>query len=187
MMDETSCETRLFKRREKAVTAGQRLPTEEELLRGMPFFRDTLTEDRRKFGDRLARRLRRRKHPDGAGIVACLEELSVEQSQDSVRALESELDGIEDSAGVPVESARLRCLLYRAGFGDPDAAAVAGEMALLELRDLKSSADNGRMLWQSLGWVAFSRDLAAWQRAGLYRSPVPGGRSWPEFPRARRD
>lgn len=78
----------------------------------------------------IARRLRRRKHPDRAGIVACLEELSVEQSQDSVRALEAELVDIEDSAGVPVESARLRCLLCRAGFGDPDAAAVAGEMAL---------------------------------------------------------
>ena len=133
MMDETSRETRLFKRREKAVTASQRLPTAEELLRGMPFFRDSLTEDRREFGDRLPRRLRRlrrRKHP--AGIITCLEELSVKQSQDSVRALEAELDGSEDSAGVPVETARLRCLLYRGGFGDPDAAAVAGEMALLE-------------------------------------------------------
>src|SRR5690606_5813347 len=70
--------------------------------------------------------------------------------------------------------ARLRCMLYRAGFGDPDAAAaIAGEMALLALRDLKSS-DNLRMLWCSLGWGAFSRDLAAWRKAGVFGSPVRG-------------
>src|SRR5690606_37707020 len=97
-----------------------RLPTEEELLRGMPFFRNDLTQDLREYGDRLARRLRKRKRPDLQPIVACLEELTVEQSHDSLRAFEASLDEIHDAPGIPVRAARLRCLLYRAGFGDAD-------------------------------------------------------------------
>ena len=174
MTDDTSREYRLFKRREKAVAAGLRLPTEEDLLRGTPFFRNDLSQDLREYGDRLARRLRKRQRPDLAPVVACLEELVVEQSRDSLLALEAALDGIVEADGVPVDAARLRCLLYRAGFGDPDAAAgIAGEMALLALRDLKSS-DNLRMLWCSLGWAAFSRDLVGWRRAGVFGSPVRG-------------
>ena len=45
MTDEAARAYRLFKRREKAVRGGARLPTEEELLRGMPFLRDDLTGD----------------------------------------------------------------------------------------------------------------------------------------------
>ncbi|MEP9373584.1 AAA family ATPase [Mesorhizobium sp. KR1-2] len=174
MTDETSRDYRLFKRREKAVAAGLRLPTEEELLPGMPFFRNDLTQDLREYGDRLARRLRRRQRPDLASVVACLEEVAVEQSRDSLLVLEAAMDGLGDAVGVPLDAARLRCLLYRAGFGDPDAAAgIAGEMALLALRDLQSS-DNLRMLWCALGWAAFSRDLAAWRRAGVFGSPAKG-------------
>lgn len=55
MMGEPSHEDRLFERREKAVKRGMRLPTEEDLLRGMAFFRDNLREDMREYGDRLAR------------------------------------------------------------------------------------------------------------------------------------
>lgn len=174
MTDDTSREYRLFKRREKAVAAGLRLPTEEDLLRGTPFFRNDLSQDLREYGDRLARRLRRRQRRDLASIVACLDELVVEQSRDSVLALEAALDGLVGAAGVPLDAARLRCLLYRAGFGDPDAAAaIAGEMALLALRDLQSS-DDLRMLWCSLGWAAYSCDLAAWRRAGVFGSPAKG-------------
>ena len=48
-MDGTSRAWQAFKRREKAVRGGTRLPTEEELLRGMPFFRDDLREDMREY------------------------------------------------------------------------------------------------------------------------------------------
>ncbi|MBS3652282.1 hypothetical protein KEU06_27195 [Pseudaminobacter sp. 19-2017] len=172
MTDETSHEYRLFKRREKAATAGRRLPTEEELLPGMCFYRNDLCEDLREFGDRLARCLRKRKRSDLAPLVACLEELTVEPSKHGVVALEAALNAVEDTAGLSIEAARRRCLVYRAGFGDPDAtAAISGEMALLAFEDLKSS-DNPRMLWRALSCAAHSRDLAEDQRGGFYgRSP----------------
>lgn len=174
MTDDASREYRLFKRREKAVAAGARLPTEEELLRGMLFFRSDLTQDLREYGDRLARRLRKRQRPDLQAVVACLEELAVEQSWDSLRAFETALDDMQEPVGVPIRAARLRCLVYRAGFGDPDAtAAIAGEMATLAMKDLKSSG-NPRMLWCSLAWSAYSRDMAAGQRNGEFRNHVRG-------------
>lgn len=174
MTDQDSHEHRLFKRREKAASAGRRLPTEEELLRGMAFFRDDLSEDLREFGDRLARRLKRRQRTDLAPLVACLEELTVEPSRHGVVALEAGLNAVQDAAGLSIVAARRRCLVYRAAFGDPDAvAALSGEMASLALEDLKSS-DNPRMLWRALGCAAYSRDLAADQRAGFYRNRPQG-------------
>lgn len=169
MTEEATREYRLFKRREKAVTGGARLPTEEELLRGMPFFRNDLTSDMREYGERLARRLRKRQRIDLQLIVSCLEELAVEQSLDSLRAFEASLDDAPDIPGIPVKAARLRCLVYRAGFGDPDAtAAIAGEMAQLALKDARTT-HKPRMLWCSLSWLAFSRDMAEQQAEGRYR------------------
>ena len=104
MSDERAHEYQLFKRREKAVKVGARLPTEEELLRGMPFFRDDLTSDMREYGDRLARRLRKRQRLDLQPTVSCLEELTVEQSLGSLCAFEASLD----AAGAPSPPAPLR-------------------------------------------------------------------------------
>lgn len=169
-MDEASREYQLFKRREKAVRKGARLPTEEELLRGMPFFRDDLRDDMREYGDRLGRRLRRRQRPDLQPVVARLEELTVEQSYDSLRAFEEALGEVQEATGLPIRPARLRCLIYRAGFGDVDAAAAAaGEMALLAMKDAETT-NKPRMLWCSLAWSAFSRDMAEQQQHGRYRS-----------------
>ena len=160
VMDDASRDYQLFKRREKAVRKGARLPTEEELLRGMPFFRDDLRDDMREYGDRLARRLRRRQRLDLQPLVACLEELTVEQSYDSLRAFEATLSEVQDAAGLPIRPARLRCLIYRAGFGDVDAAAAAaGEMALLAMKDAET-IHKPRMLRCALAWSAFSRDMA---------------------------
>lgn len=174
MTEEAARAYQLFKRREKAVRGGARLPTEEELLRGMPFFRDDLTGDMREYGDRLARRLRKRQRLDLQPIVSSLEELAVEQSLDSLRAFEASLDDVPDVPGVPVNAARLRCLLYRAGFGDPDAtAAIAGEMAILAMKDARTT-HKPRMLWCSLSWSAYSRDIAEQQRDGRYRGYAKG-------------
>ncbi|MEQ8297418.1 MAG: AAA family ATPase [Nitratireductor sp.] len=172
MTDELTHEQRLFKRRERITKAGQRLPTEEELLRGMSFFREDLAEDVREFGERLARRLRKRQRTDLALLVSHFEELTVERSCDSVAALQAALDEVPDVPGFSVDSTRIRCLIYRAGFGDPEAAAaVAAEMALVALKDLKDSGEK-RMLWCALSWAAFSRDLAEWRRSDVERSPA---------------
>lgn len=173
-MDDNTRAHQRFKRREVAVRCGARLPTEEELLRGMPFFRDDFREDMREYGDRLARRLRKRQRHDLQPVVACLEELTVEQSLDGVQAFAASLDRIKDKSGLPVRAAQLRCLMYRAGFGSADAAAaIAGEMALVAMKD----ADTGykpQMLWRALAWSAFSRDMAEQQRYGRYHSNARG-------------
>ncbi len=162
-----SPEHRLLKRREKAVRAGQRLPTEEELLRGMQFFRDQIQEDLREFGERLARRLRRRNRADLAPLVARLEELTVEQSTESLVALEFELRAAAGEPGVHVRPMLLRCLIYRASLGDSTAAAaIGGETLFRALKDLKASND-AHLLWTSLAWSAFARDLEDWERDGL--------------------
>lgn len=174
MTDERAREYQLFKRREKAVKGGARLPTEEELLRGMPFFRDDLTSDMREYGDRLARRLRKRQRLDLQPTVSCLEELTVEQSLGSLRAFEASLDDIPDVPGIPVRAARLRCLLYRAGFGDANAAAaIAGEMAVLAMKDARTT-HKPRMLWCALAWSAYSRDIDEQQRDGRYYGYAKG-------------
>jgi len=46
---------RHFERRRKAAQAGLHLPTEIELLRGMPFLFDDMARDIREFGERLSR------------------------------------------------------------------------------------------------------------------------------------
>jgi hypothetical protein len=172
--DDTTRAYQAFKRREVAVKCGARLPTEEELLRGMAFFRDDLREDMREYGDRLARRLRKRQRPDLQPVVACLEELTVEQSLDGVQAFAASLNAIEDKSGLPVRAALLRCLMYQAGFGSVDAAAaVAGEMAVLAIKDADTDY-KPRMLWRALAWSAFSHDMAEQQRNGRYRSYSKG-------------
>ncbi|MCO5081600.1 MAG: AAA family ATPase [Rhizobiaceae bacterium] len=174
-MDDTSRAWQVFKRREKAVRGGVRLPTEEELLRGMPFFRDDLREDMREYGDRLARRLRKRHRSDLQPVVACLEELTVEQSLDSLLAFAASLDRIKDKSGLPVRAAQLRCLMYQAGFGSVDAAAaIAGEMAMLAMKDADTGSYKPRMLWRALAWSAFSRDMAEQQRYARYHSNARG-------------
>ena len=174
-MDGTSRAWQAFKRREKAVRGGTRLPTEEELLRGMPFFRDDLREDMREYGDRLARRLRKRQPTDLLPVVACLEELTVEQSLDAVRAFAASLEAIEDKSGHPIRAAQLRCFMYQAGFGSVDAAAaIAGEMAMLAVKDADTGSYKPRMLWRALAWSAFSRDMAQQQRYGRYHGSSRG-------------
>jgi len=170
-MDDTARAWQAFKRREKAVRGGARLPTEEELLRGMPFFRDDFREDMREYGDRLARRLRKRQRSDLQPVVACLEG----QSLDGVQAFAASLDVIKDKSGLPVRAAQLRCLMYQAGFGSVDAAAaIAGEMAMMAMKDADTGSYKLQMLWRALAWSAFSRDMAEQQRNGRYSSYSKG-------------
>lgn len=48
---------RHFSRRLTAAVQGLHLPSEEELLRGMNFFRNDLDEDIREYAERLSRRM----------------------------------------------------------------------------------------------------------------------------------
>jgi hypothetical protein len=158
---------RHFQRRQKAAIAGLHLPTAEELLRGMAFFREDLAEDIREYSGRLAGRVKKRKRTGLALLATSLDELAVEPSEDSVLAVEAALDLIEDTQGLPVEECRLRCRFYRAFFGDGQATAlISGEIAHLASGD-RSPAESRDLLWRSLGWAAQSHVLDWRRRAGL--------------------
>lgn len=163
---------RHFSRRLTAALQGLHLPSEEELLRGMNFFRNDLDEDIREYAERLSRRIRKRGDLALASLAATLEELAVEQSQDGVQFLVQCLDGVEEVNGVPIEACRLRCQYYLASFGDPDAAAsIASEAATVALRDINES-DNLRMVGRALGWGVMTRSLVHAAMAFPRRSAV---------------
>lgn len=162
---------RHFSRRQNAAAQGLHLPSEEELLRGMSFFRGNLGDDIREYAERLSRRIRKRDDLAFASLATALEELTVEQSDDGVQCLMNALDGVEEVKGVPVEACRLRCRFYLACSGDPDAAAsIASEAAVVALRDI-NNRDDLRMAGRALAWAVMACTLAhAAKVDGLYAS-----------------
>lgn len=167
MTDKPPPQDHHFQRRQKAAIAGLHLPTAEELLRGMAFFREDLVEDIREYSGRLSGRVKKRKRIGLEVLATSLDELAVEPSEDGVLAVEAALDLIDDSQGLPLSECRLRCRFYRAFLGDGQATAlIAGEIAHLASGDLPP-AESLPLLWRSLSWAAQSRALDARQRAGV--------------------
>jgi len=167
LTDEPQPQDRHFQRRQKAAIAGLHLPTAEELLRGMAFFRGDLTEDIREYSSRLSGRVKKRKQTGLELLAASLDGLSVEPSEDGVLAVEAALDSIDDAQGLPVDECRLRCRFYRAFFGNGQATAlIAGEIAHLASGD-PGPGRNRDLLSRSLGWAMQSRELDRRQRAGV--------------------
>jgi hypothetical protein len=162
---------RHFNRRLAAALQGLHLPSENELLRGMNFFRNDLKEDIREYAERLSRRMRKRGDLALAAFAAVLEELAVVQSEDGVQSLVRCLDAVDDVKGVPVAACRLRCQYYLASFGDPDAAAaIAGEAATVVLGDI-NERDDLQMVGRALAWGVMARTLAhAVKIDGFYAS-----------------
>ncbi|WP_378950124.1 AAA family ATPase [Mesorhizobium sp. ANAO-SY3R2] len=164
MTAEELSQRRHFRRRQDAARAGRHLPTEEELLRGMGFFRGELTADIREYAARLLDWISKRPHPTLAALAAALDELTMEPSEHAVQSLATVLAATEGKEHAAVESGRLRCEFYLANFGDPDSMArIAGEMATLALADLHE-CDEVELLWRALGWSAHSRSIAQMQR-----------------------
>ncbi|TIP49800.1 MAG: AAA family ATPase [Mesorhizobium sp.] len=167
VVDDAKPRDRHYLRRFKAAKAGLHLPSEEELLRGMPFFREARGEDIREYASRMSRRLRKRERPALSVLVEILDQLAGDPTDGGVAALEALLDGIKDSKRFPADDCRLRCRFYRASFGDPEAAAlVAGEMARLALHDIRQK-EPPTLIWRSLSWAVYSTQLDDWKRAGI--------------------
>lgn len=159
MTSEGSKHHRHFQRRMRAASEGLHLPSEEDLLRGMVFFREELREDIREYADRLVRRIRKRPRAGLGSLAANLEELVLDPDEDAVRCVEAALQDAEHVKGFPLEACRLRCTYYRASFGDPEAAAaIAGEAAALALQDISDSALM-QIVCRALAWSAMSRRL----------------------------
>lgn len=168
---------RHFDRRRKAALAGLHLPTEQELLEGMPFLGDDIQQDMQAFAERLMPRLRRRaRHAHVAAVVTCLEQLTVSPGADEVRALADMLK--EDRASLPpgVRSWRLRCRIYLAHLGDHRAVlALARDTVLLAIT-LEAYPDERatalKMVKATLGWLFYGTSDPEYAYLG-HALPVP--------------
>lgn len=166
MVDEDLSRDRNFLRRSKAAKAGLYLPSEEEFLRGMPFFREAHLADIQEYASRLSRQIEHRR-TDLTPLVEILDALAVDPSENGITALETLLEGNSEFGEFPTEACRLRCQYYRAFFADSQSAAIiAGEMARLALRDIRKD-QRLAMMWRALSWAAFSAELEAWKHSGM--------------------
>lgn len=137
---------RHFERRLAAARKGHHLPSEDELLRGMAFFREELTEDIREYSTRLSRRIRTRRRPELEAVANCLDDLAVEQSEDGVLCLQKALDhaeGVKDvpRGRMPVAVQILPRRLRQLSSGPM----IAGEAAWIALCDINATDDAGMM------------------------------------------
>jgi hypothetical protein len=131
---------RHFTRRKKAALAGLHLPSEPELLAGMPFLANDIRQDMHAFAERLMPRLRR-KADDGLGLAAVvhhLEQLTVSAGLDEVLALTDALAICTDALPPHSRSWRLRCRIYRAHLGDHRAAMDLARDAVIMACKLES-------------------------------------------------
>jgi hypothetical protein len=156
-----------FERRSKQVIAGTRLPSEAELLRGMPFFRDDVREDIREFSERAAEHLRVSEVAGLDSLLSILDSLALAPGAEALALLEAQLRDYSDEAILPTDTWRMRCRIYRAACGDADTAAiVAAETAALSLEDIRQG--HGRdLVWRSLGWAVHSRRMEDWHGTGV--------------------
>lgn len=156
---------RHFMRRMTAAKAGLHLPSEDELLRGMAFFKDVLAEDVREYASRTARLLRKRQRPAFEAVSECLEELSVDPDAEGVAALQSLVDGAEDRKGFPAAACRLRCRIYLAWLGSEEAMAqVAAEAAGRAWEDVRKDGPT-YLMWRSLSWGTLAIRTAGWRKS----------------------
>jgi len=167
---------RHFERRQTAALSGLHLPTEDELLRGMSFFKGDVGEDIREYAARFSGALKTRRDPELGSLIAALDEVTVDQNEHTVQNLVAAFAALASRMDASFESGGVRCQFYLAIWGNSDAAArTAGGIAMLALKDLPAS-DDLELLWLSLAWSALSSSirsqgygLSTWHRSGLLR------------------
>ncbi|RVA57611.1 hypothetical protein EN933_03710 [Mesorhizobium sp. M7A.F.Ca.US.001.01.1.1] len=91
MTAKASPHDRHFVRHRKAAKADRHLPTEVELLRGMPFLSGDIRSDIREFAERLSRRLKRNPPFEIAPLVAALDDVAIAQDEEAVQRVEAAL------------------------------------------------------------------------------------------------
>jgi hypothetical protein len=165
--DSRSAQDRHFQRRLKAAAEGVHLPTEVELLRGMPFFNEDMASDVREYAERLSRRIKRKPSPQLAALISALDDLAVDQGGDAIGVAEKALAEVEGLRSLWVSAARLRFRYYRAWLGDPEAAAtIACEMASIAFGDVRDDRDF-RLVARTLGWAVLANSAAYSRRNDL--------------------
>ncbi|WP_048709627.1 AAA family ATPase [Microvirga massiliensis] len=149
-----------FARRRTAALEGLHLPTEFELLAGMPFLAGDLQTDLHAFAERLLPRLRRRAETISiAALIEVLEQLTIGAAGvEEVRAVAEAMQVASGDLPAGGRAWRLRCRIYLAHLGDPQAALdLARDAVTLAIR-FESSPDwkeaPVEMIRVALGWLA---------------------------------
>lgn len=110
-----------LQRRTEAALAGTHLPTEEDLMLGMPFFKDELLDDIREYAGRMLRVLEQASpYLAATQVRSCIEDLTVAPSTERVAELARAVRGFDPEGGQrDLESTRmlLRCRIYLAAGG----------------------------------------------------------------------
>lgn len=167
-----------FDRRKEAALAGLHLPTEHELLSGMPFLANDIQEDMQAFAERLMPRLRR-KADDAhfAMVLDRLEQLTVSAGIDEVKALDEVLSMAATSFPDSARSWRLRCRIYLAHLGDHRAAIDLACEALTTAIALESYPNEWvtaiPMIRAAIGWVTFAASDREFVYLGKERRLLP--------------
>lgn len=169
--DSRSRRDRHFERRLEAAKAGRHLPSEIELLRGMPFLSEDIAGDIREFAERLSRRLKHNPKFEIAPLAAALDDLAVDQSEEAIHCVEAALDAASGFDTAAANAARLRVQFYLASCGNPSAAAViAGETASIALREVRNDNDASLVSW-ALAWAVLANSCRRMSRDGIVYWP----------------
>jgi hypothetical protein len=167
-----------FDRRKEAALAGLHLPTEHELLAGMPFLANDIQEDMQAFAERLMPRLRRKANDaDFAMVLDRLEQLTVSAGIDEVKAVAEVLGIAATSFPDSARSWRLRCRIYLAHLGDHRAAVDLACEALMTAIALESYPREWLtaipMIRAALGWLSFAASDPGFIYLGKERRMLP--------------
>jgi len=167
-----------FDRRKEAALAGLHLPTEHELLAGMPFLANDIQEDMQAFAERLMPRLRRKAdEAHFAMVLDRLEQLTVSAGIDEVKAVAEVLGMAATSFPDSARSWRLRCRIYLAHLGDHRAAVDLACEALTTAIALESYPREWLtaipMIRAALGWLSFAASDPGFIYLGKERRMLP--------------
>jgi len=156
-----------------ATAAEMRFPSDDDLIRGKPFFRRVFREEVREFCNRIETEFAEQNIPLAAEMVLVLGGLRAKPNLDDLHALARHLDDdsrASDSASL--QSYRRRCQYYLAAAGDPGAAGfVAQEAAILALEDIKSAGDL-HMIPIALSWAVTAHIIAGLSESAFVESSI---------------
>jgi hypothetical protein len=158
--------------------AGLLLPTEHELLSGMPFLANDIQRDMQVFAERLMPRLRRKAdHAHFARVFDHLEQLTVSAGTDEIKDLADALEVAASSLPDSARSWRWRCRIYLAHLGDHRAAVNLACEALTTAIALESYPNEWvtaiPMIRAALGWLSFAASDRGFVYLGKERRMLP--------------
>ncbi|HWA78754.1 MAG TPA: AAA family ATPase [Acetobacteraceae bacterium] len=148
---------RAFKRHAAAAEAGLHLPSTPELLRGMSFMKD-LASDAQAFAERLLPRLDLRAEA-GRALYPLLTALTLRPLAEDHQAAAEGFTRFAEVLGKRIDGAdgALRCYLYAAALGSPQAARKIGLEGLRRGADPRRDRDEALdYALSGLGWLLYS-------------------------------